>query len=509
MTAVGAIIAAALLTMLLVVVFAQGTGDLPTIGLRVIGETELLADSPASVRIVVTDHERGTPVRGALVSIRIEGEGAPDEPLFVGRTDRRGTARVELRVPDLEPGEYQLVVHADYNGAREKVSQDITIKRAFQILLTTDKPIYQPSQTMHLRAMALRLPGMAAAAGREVTLEVSDAKGNKVFKHTAEANAFGIVAADFVIADEVNQGRYKIKAILADDSAEKTVTVKRYVLPKFKISVTTDRDYYQPGQRVEGRVQADYFFGKPVAGGTVDVTVKTFDFEFNDIAHITGTTDAQGSFEFETVLPASFVGQPIEQGNAFLQFEAEVIDQAEHTQTAMATSTVAADDLQISVLPESGSLIAGVENLVFALVSRPTGEPAEATVTLQVIAVAGDTDRKVTLRSQRTDDLGIATFTLPAGLTALLEPSELAQVAPNLRALAAGAEDMSGSSLTVRAGATAGDGSTVTRDIELTADANAAEAALLLRTDRALYRVGDRLQATALTSTWSRTARRC
>lgn len=505
MTVVATVIAAALLTTLLVVVFAQGAGEVSAIGLRVIGETELLADSPASVRIVVTDHERGAPVRGALVSIRIEGEGAPDDPLFVGRTDRRGTASVELHVPDLEPGGYQLVVHADYNGAREKVTQEITIKRAFQILLTTDKPIYQPTQTMHLRAMALRLPGMQAAAGREMTLEVSDAKGNKVFKFTAEANAFGIVAADFVIADEVNQGRYKIKTLLEDDSAEKTVTVKRYVLPKFKISVTTDRDYYQPGQRVAGTVQADYFFGKPVAGGTVDVTVKTFDFEFNDIAHITGTTDAQGSFEFETTLPASFVGQPIEQGNAFLQFEAEVTDQAEHTQTAMATSTVAADDLQISVLPESGSLIPGVENLVYALVSRPTGEPVLATVTLQVTSVAGDADRKVTLRPQRTDDLGIATFMLPAGLTALLEPGELSQIAPNLRSLAAGAEDMSGSSLTVRAGATAGDGSSVTRDIELSAEGNASEAALLLRTDRALYRVGDRLQATALTGVRSGT----
>ncbi len=499
----GLLIVVALVVMVIVAVFAQGegAGELPTIGLRVIGQSELLADSDASVRIVVTDTARGVPLRGALVSVRLEGEGAPGEPLFVGRSDARGTVSADLRIPNLEPGDYTLVVHADANGAREKVEQSITISRAFQILLTTDKPIYQPTQTMHLRALALRLPGMDAAAGREITLEVSDGKGNKVFKHTALADDFGIVAADFILADEVNQGRYKIKAIMEDDSAEKTVTVSRYVLPKFKVTITPERDFYLPGQRVEGKVQADYFFGKPVSGGTVDLTVKTFDFEFRDIAHVTGVTDAEGSFRFEATLPDSFVGQPVEQGNAFLQFEVELTDQAEHTESAMVTSTVAASDLQVNALPEAGELVPGVDNIVFVMVSRPTGEPAEATVNLRVTSIAGDADRAVSLQPQQTDDLGIAQFTLPAVMTALLEPQELAQLSQSLRPLASQSDEMGrdGSSLMIRAEAVARDGSRVERDIELTADSRAKDASLLLRTDRALYRVGERLRATALT----------
>ncbi|MCD6360049.1 MAG: hypothetical protein J7M38_04230, partial [Armatimonadetes bacterium] len=53
---VSAVAGIALLSGVLAAVFAQGggEGELPVLGLRVIGQTELLADSPASLRIIVT-----------------------------------------------------------------------------------------------------------------------------------------------------------------------------------------------------------------------------------------------------------------------------------------------------------------------------------------------------------------------------------------------------------------------------------------------------------------------
>ena len=50
------------------------------------------------------------------------------------------------------------------------------------ILLTTEKPIYQPGQTIHVRALALDRSNHEAAASRKLTFEVEDSRGNKVFK---------------------------------------------------------------------------------------------------------------------------------------------------------------------------------------------------------------------------------------------------------------------------------------------------------------------------------------
>ena len=165
-----------------------------------------------------------------------------------------------------------------------------------------------------------------------MTLEVEDAKGNKVFKQVERCSPYGVVSADFTLADEVNMGTYTLRAVMDTGRAERTVEVKRYVLPKFKVTAKTDHPWYQPGQRMTGTVQADYFFGKPTSQADVLITLSTFDVGFHEVGEIKGKTDDSGAFKFETDLPYYFVGEPLEQGNAFVKLDVEVTDRAEHTE---------------------------------------------------------------------------------------------------------------------------------------------------------------------------------
>ena len=94
-------------------------------------------------------------------------------------------------------------------------------------------------------------------------------------------------------------GEYKLRAILGSTVARKSVTVKRYVLPKFKIDVATEKRFFLPGETVKGGIQSDYFFGKPVAGGKVTIRAATFDVAFKEFQTISGKTDGKGHFGFE------------------------------------------------------------------------------------------------------------------------------------------------------------------------------------------------------------------
>ena len=222
-----------------ILVGVQGApGDRPEInpiGLEVAGQTELLAGSTAALHVVLTDHGTGDPVRDGRVSIRISPADQNDfTTLYRGVTDRLGAADASFEVPELEPGDYDLKVTGRAPGGSDELIQRIRVVRRYQILLTTDKPIYQPGQTMHIRALGLRQPDLAAVADAEATLEVKDAKGNKVCKKRLRTNDYGIVATDFILADEVNMGRYALKCIVDNQEVEKTVTVERYVLPKFR-----------------------------------------------------------------------------------------------------------------------------------------------------------------------------------------------------------------------------------------------------------------------------------
>jgi len=431
-------------------------GEIPRLGVEVLGQTELLTDSRASLRVVATDYQAKAPLRGARVGIYLASDTRTEE-LLRDRTDRYGTLDAQFNIPDLEPGGYKLRVSVQTNVGEKQVERDVTLKRLNQILLTTDKPIYQPNQVMHLRALALRKPKLHAVANQPLTLEVSDAKGNKVFKKELTTDDFGIAATDFQLADEVNMGRYTVRALLQEDKAEKTVTVERYVLPKFKVKTTLDKDYYLPGETIKGTVQADYFFGKPVTEGEVTARLSTFDVELSEFQKVNGTTDKDGSFKFEAKLPDHFVGTPLEQGNAYLQVDVSVKDQADHIEKVTTTSTVAKDPIRIDAIPETGKLVPKVQNVVYVMTTYPDGSPAQCRLDL------GQRGRVL-----NTDSLGLAQF----------------QVTP----------ETSPFEVRIRATDTKGNVAEKTEKLEF----DASTEGVLLRTDSSVYKVGQSIEATVL-----------
>lgn len=439
---------------------AQGrtdTDEIPRLGVDVIGQTELLTDSSASLRVIATDYQERQPVRRATVRISLAGANGTEKLLLQARTNRYGTLDAQFDIPDTAPGSYTLRVRVEAPIGKREIERRVTLRRVNRILLTTDKPIYQPNQVMHLRALVLREPSLRAVDQHELTLEVMDSKGNKVFKKVLETDTFGIGAVDFQLADEVNMGRYTVRALLDGDTSEKTVSVERYVLPKFKVKTALDKDYYLPGEAIRGTVQADYFFGKPVTGGTVTVRLSTFDVELSEFETIRGTTDDDGSYTFEAKLPAHFVGTPLEQGDAYLEVDVSVMDQAEHIEKVTTTSTVAKDRIHIHAIPETGHLVPKVANAVYVMTTYPDGSPAACRVRVDQ-----------TGRTFETDDMGITRF----DLTPDVSPVE------------------------IRISATDARGHTAEKTAHFEFDADTP--GVLLRTDQAVYTVGQTINAVAL-----------
>ena len=342
---------------------------------QVLMQRQFYAASRAALRIVVKDPGRQEALNGADVEILLAGTS-----LFQGKTDVQGTLDAQFTLPESVVGEQEFTVKVAIDSAEDIIKQAVHIKDVYKILLTTDKPLYQPGQVIHIRSLALKKPDLLPAGEQEMTIEVEDSKGNKVFKQHQRTNQFGISSADFQLAHELNEGSYRIRAIFGENIQEKNVTVERYVLPKFNLVLETDKRFYQPGETLKGELQSDYFFGKPVSGGTVVVTLSKFDTGFEKFAELKGRTDENGHYQFEATLPEHFVGQPLEQGNAFVKVDVSLTDTAEHEETKTLTRTIAADVLNVVVIPESGTIVPGVENLFYVAASYPDGSPAEVTL---------------------------------------------------------------------------------------------------------------------------------
>ncbi|MCX7598943.1 MAG: MG2 domain-containing protein, partial [Armatimonadetes bacterium] len=514
------IVAGGSIVFLLSIVLAQGNGgQLHPLGVRLIAPAAFLVDSPGAVSIVTTNHARRVPAGGVNVVVRLASkDGTEGVELVRGRTNRQGTLDARFRVPDLQPGTYELHVDASAGGLTERLVQPIELRREWSILLVTDKPLYQPSQVIHMRALVTRRPDVKPVAKTDVTFEVRDSKGNKVFKKVVRTNEFGAAWADFQLADEINMGEYQCKAIAGDAEAQKAVTVKRYVLPKFKVTVSTDRDFYLPATKLSGSVAAGYFFGKPVAGGKVVITAKTFDVEYTKIAQVEGKTNDEGAFTFTIDLPRHFVGQPFEQGKAFVELEVAVTDTADHTEKVTLTRPVVAQELQIHAVPESGTLVPNVPNNVWVLVSEPSGKPVKGRVRLDNATADEPWAVEWSRQTAETDDLGIAQVTItpkisPEAARAWgLDTADVGEasmpappvrgrhvmVAPDIVAPDEGMQPTGPIHLSLAARAPSGQVSKTTVDLP-TGMATDNET-ILLRADKALAKVGNTLRLTALTS---------
>ena len=272
----------------------------------------------------------------------------------------------------------------------DHVVKKVEVQQPARVLLSSDKPIYQPGQTIHVRSLILNGRTEKPFAGEAVTFEVSDPKGNKVFKETRKTSGFGIASADFVLASELNLGRYEIRAIAGATTTERTVEVKNYVLPKFKIQIATDKPYYLPGETVSGSVLANYFFGKPVSGATVKLTANTFQEKPVVVTELQGRTDCDGKY-LVPVCAAGFLRRHAQKNEqAFLDLTAEVRDTAQHVEEKTLSLSVAQSELDLTAIPEAGALVPGVENILYMLTAYPDGRPAVCRVFVNGTAYQSD-----------------------------------------------------------------------------------------------------------------------
>ncbi len=425
--------------------------------MQVYGQGRLLADSIGSLRVRIFDRAAARP----LSDIPVEVELADPERGALFRlagftTDGSGSGNPRFMLPDAPDGAYQLRVRARTPHGEEVLTRTVELTRLSKLMLSTDKPVYQPGQTIRMRALALRRPDLRPSVGEEIVFMVKDPRGNLIFKQRDVTSAYGITATDCPIATEVIEGTYTIACQLGDTESRVAVEVKDYVLPKFRIEARLDRPFYQPGDVVRGDLGAHYFFGKPVAGGDIEVVVRTTDVESTVLARLVARTDADGAAVFTYRLPESLIGREPDADDARVTFEFVVRDSAGQEQRRVLSRAVTLNPIRIEVVPEAGRLVTGVTNTVYVFTTYADGRPAQARLAITGFDV-----------ELETSALGMAAFQL--------EP-EVDEVRLTMRA-------------------TDGQGRAGRRHVRLRVGDLLRD--FLVRTDRAVYRGGDTVQLTA------------
>jgi uncharacterized protein YfaS (alpha-2-macroglobulin family) len=411
-------------------------------GLVVIGQNRFTAGEKGTLRVMTLRPGDGAPISGVPVTVRFQPDASTvaARTLSSGDTDALGEHVASFKFDVKEAGAGTLEVTA---GGR-KSSHAILVERERNVLLTTDKPLYQPGQTVHIRALAMGQPRLTPTAGESLLIEVEDSQGVKLFKKNTKTDDHGIASLRFQLARLVNLGQYRVRVTMGTTVREKTFTVARYTLPKFKVKVTVDASYYQPGATVTGVVQADYFFGKHVKSGAVTLTAR--DTAGKPYAEVQGKTSDQGSYAFKVKSPHS-VGT--------MAIEARVED-ASGAKVTSGTPVLLAKDSVVLQAVVDGPITPGDPFSIYVLATDPAGKPLSG---------------KVRIKS----GAGVATG------TAELDASGLAVINATLTSC------FNGVQVVLRDGV-----DLATTELAVTCDGSA----LRLATDKALYKAGETAKVT-------------
>ncbi len=288
----------------------------------------------------------------------------------------KGKGTIDLQVPQLDSGDYEIVV----SGPGFKDNAKVKVQEGTLLFLETDKPIYKPGQTIMMRLVALN--SELKPVSTKATIEVQDAKAIKVFKQSVTTDEFGMATLELPLSSEPNLGVWKVSARAGDTATEVDVRVEEYVLPKYEVSVELPKQWFLVDEPITGHVTAEYSFGKPVRG-ELQVKASRYVGVWEEFATFSTAIDSEADFE---VKAAGFVaGVPEAGGLGNVTLDVTVVERATgYEEKTTELVTVASAPVNIQMIPENPVFKPSLPFNFLMVTETPDGEPVEASVNVDV-----------------------------------------------------------------------------------------------------------------------------
>jgi hypothetical protein len=414
---------------------------------EVVGPASAVAGAPNEYRIRVAD-AAGRPLPAAVEVVVADSAGAVrTEAKFEPTVAKNGTT---FRLPasvwtDLPAGAGLTLAISTTDpatGRQNPIVEPIQLVRPdYATYLVTDRPLYQPGETLYFRSVTLdraRLTPPEYDLGLRYLL--LDAKGNPVpgltLSGTATPTAFGKGITDPILGPDgkpvrgVGCGLFTLSPLLATGDytlavyelplgwskpelaagsvplAKRKVQIRRFAPSLLSTILEFDAASYGPGDAVTATVSA-VEQGRPLANVQIIPTV-TADGKRVPQVKAPPVLDAEGKAAIRFTLPADAKLTRAEVKVTLLHGNGEEVVRP----VPLGMKTV-----RVEFFPEGGDLVAGVEDRVYFRVRTPDGKPVEfrgelfdGEKTVTAVTTVSDKDQPGANRG-----LGTVTFTPQAG----------------------------------------------------------------------------------------------
>jgi hypothetical protein len=189
-------------------------------------------------------------------------------------------------------------------GGKQSTNED-----RYQFVVTTDKPIYTPGETVHLRALvwdySYQNATKIAISESFVRLTIYNPENIAIYWTNVRTDAQGVLVFDFPLDADIDIGSWGIEFEYQTTRYRYTVKIDQYVKPVFRVVLDTDgkeffaRDdsvLFKNSEKFEGKIRVNYYFGQAVVDAAVILKI----LDYSDAVQFTfqGKTNAEGILRF-------------------------------------------------------------------------------------------------------------------------------------------------------------------------------------------------------------------
>src|SRR5579871_399838 len=256
-----------------------------------------LKTSPDSSLAFITFLKSGSPAKGVPVEVR----GESNKVLWKGLTDKDGFADFpgwrQLGITEWKNERPALWVFAHHKEGTAFLStamrggidpwrfniqwDDTPASRQFHGSLFTERGVYRPGETVHIKGILRKLAqGDWALPGvKNVHLKLVDPSGQEALGQAVTLNAMGTFHLDYLIPAGARTGEWNLT--VEDGKKQETnelqlfqsFRVEDYKPAAFEVKAIPSQDSYMEGDTLKTKVEGWYLFGAPMAGANYEATV--------------------------------------------------------------------------------------------------------------------------------------------------------------------------------------------------------------------------------------------
>lgn len=325
-----------------------------------------------------------------------------------------GALSSSIELPQVSDGDYILRTRVTSPLGEETLEIPLPLYTPARAHVLTDRPLYEPGNTVQFRAVVLKADDLTPLEGRPGRWRVTNIDGETLMDEGTTTGPWGVVSGSFPLDRSAASGQWTVTWLSGSQSQSRTFNVRPFTLPRFQIEASPSKPFYRRREKPLLKGAVTYSSGAPVAGAKLELKW-TFSgswpppTSWTDGQALPTSAQTDGSGRFVVELPV--VPEDI-QGRSTLHANIGAIDASGDRVEGAASILLSEDSIAASAVAEvSDGLLEGFNNRLFVRATTADGRVLE-NVSLNIKRLWEPNDKGT---DADVDEDGVGSFQIDPG----------------------------------------------------------------------------------------------